>query len=214
MASGAERIAVFGGTGMTGRLVVELALKRGHRVTALVRTRAKLGELADKVDVIEGDATDPAAVDRALAGSVAVLSTLGHVKGSQSDVETVALRNIVASMGRNNAKRLIVLSSAVVPDPADKPTIAQRFASWLVKTFRRDVYLDSLDKAKVVRESGLDWILVRAGILTNGAATGKYHVGNMSSGAAVRVSRADLADFMLNCVTGGEHLRESPYISR
>lgn len=213
LASSVERITVFGGTGMTGRLVVELALKRGNRVTALVRTRAKLGELADKVDVIEGDATDPVAVDKAVAGSGAVLSALGHVKGSPRDLETAALRKIVASMKKSNVRRLVVLSSSVVADPSDKPTLGQRLASWLVKAFRSEVYHDSLAKALVVRDSGLEWTIVRASILTNGPPTGRYRVGRMGSGAGVRVSRADAADFMLKCATGGEHSLESPYIS-
>lgn len=206
------RLTVLGATGQTGTKLVELALGQGDRVTALVRDRAKLGELASRLDIVLGDATDQAAVEKAVEGSDAVLSALGHVKGSAKDIEAAALKKVVASMNSKGVKRLVVLSSSVVGDPADKPTLGQSFTSWLVKTFRRDIYDDSLAKARVVQESGLDWTVVRASILTNGPAT-KYRVGRMEKGMGLRVSRADVADLMLKCSTEGKYVRELPYIS-
>jgi putative NADH-flavin reductase len=211
--SGPKRLTVFGSTGLTGRKIVELALDRGNRVTAMARHPASLGELAPRVDVVEGDAVDPVAVDKAVLGSDAVLSALGHVKGSPRDLETVAIGNIVASMRRGGVKRLVVLSSSVVADSADKPTTGQALTRWLVKAFRSEVYDDSMGKARVIQGSDLDWTIVRASILTNANATGKYRVGRMEKGAGVRISRADVAEFMLKCATGGSYIRESPYLS-
>ncbi len=211
--SSPKRLTVFGSTGQTGRKIVELALGRGDRVTALVRHPASLGELAGRVDVVEGDVSDPAAVDKAVTGSDAVLSALGHVRGSPRDLETSAIKNIVASMGRGGVRRLVVLSSSVVADPADKPTVSQSLTRWLVKTFRREVYDDSMGKAHVIQGSDLDWTIVRASILANAQPTGKYRVGRMEKGAGLRISRGDVADFMLKCATEGKYVRESPYIS-
>ena len=179
----------------------------------MTRHPANLGELARRVEVVEGDAVDPAAVDKAVLGSDAVLSALGHVKGSPRDLETVAVGNVVASMRKNGVRRLVVLSSSVVGDPADKPTTSQALTRWLVKTFRREVYDDSMGKARVIQGSGLDWTIVRASILTNSPPTGGYRVGRMERGAGVRVSRGDVADFMLKCVTEGKYVHECPYIS-
>jgi len=212
-APGPKRLTVFGSTGHTGRRIAELALDRGDRVTVMTRHPANLGELARRVEVVEGDAVDPAAVDKAVLGSDAVLSALGHVKGSPRDLETVAVGNVVASMRKNGVRRLVVLSSSVVGDPADKPTTSQALTRWLVKTFRREVYDDSMGKARVIQGSGLDWTIVRASILTNSPPTGGYRVGRMERGAGVRVSRGDVADFMLKCVTEGKYVHECPYIS-
>jgi putative NADH-flavin reductase len=165
------------------------------------------------VGVVEGDVIDPAAADKAVVGSDAVLSALGHVKGSPRDLETVAVGNVVASMRRNGVRRLVVLSSSVVGDPADRPTTSQALARWLVKTFRREVYDDSMGKARVIQGSDLDWTIVRASILNNSPYTGKYRVGRMEKGAGVRVSRGDVADLMLKCVTEGKYVHECPYIS-
>jgi putative NADH-flavin reductase len=192
---------------------MELALERGDRVTAFVRSASKLGDQASRVDAVEGDVLDPAAVDKAVIGADAVLSALGHLKGSPRDLETVAVRNIVASMGRSGVRRLVVLASSVVGDSADKPTTSQALTSWLVKTFRREVYDDSLGKAYVIQGSDLDWTIVRASILTNAPPTGKYRIGRMEKGAGVRISRGDVAEFMLRCATEGVSIRECPYIS-
>jgi putative NADH-flavin reductase len=211
--SSPKRLTVFGSTGQTGRKIVELALDRGNHVTALVRHPASLRELAGRVDVVEGDVADTAAVDKAVLRSDAVLSALGHVKGSPRDLETAAMTNIVASMGRGGVRRLVVLSSSVVADPADKPTTSQSFTRWLVKTFRKEVYDDSMGKARVIQGSGLDWTIVRASILTNAQPTGKYRVGRMEKGAGVRIARGDVAGFMLKCATEAKYIRECPYIS-
>lgn len=211
--AGQRKLAIFGCTGQTGRKIAELALEQGNTVTALVRSSSRLGDLSGRVDVVEGDVLDPASVDRAVRGADAVLSALGRGKGSPPDFETAALKNITASMGRAGVRRLVVLASSVVSDPADKPTFSQSFTRWLVKAFRRAVYEDSLTKADVIRSSDLDWTIVRASILNNGPATRKYRIGSMEKGAGVRVPRADVAHFILSCATEGRLLRQSPYIS-
>jgi putative NADH-flavin reductase len=208
-----RRLTVFGSTGQTGMKIVESALERGYRITALVRSVWGLGDFAGRVEVVEGSVLDPVAVNTAVWGADAVLSALGHVKGSPRDLEAKALGNMVATMRRSGDRRLVVLSSSVVSDPGDKPTFGQSLTSRMVKAFRKEVYEDSLAKAKVVRESGLDWTIVRASILTNSPATGKYRVGKLAKGMGTRVSRGDVAAFMIECATEGKFVRESPYIS-
>ncbi len=211
-----RRLTVFGSTGLTGRKIVDLALSRGDRVTVLVRDRSKLsGELAGRVNVVEGSAVDPVAVEKAIPqGSDAVLSALGHTKGSPRDLETVALGCIVASMRKNGVRRLVVLANTAVSDPADRPTSNQRFYRWLAKVFRREIYEDSLTKGPVVKNSDLDWTMARTSLLTDSPPTGKYRVGPMGKGAGVRISRGDMAEFMLECATEGKYVRECPYVSQ
>ena len=208
-----RRLTVFGSTGSTGRKIVELALSRNDSVTVLVRDRTRLGELANRVSVVEGNALDSVAVARAIPqDSDAVLIALGHTKDSPRDLETVALGNIVASMRATGVKRLVLLSNAGVGDSADRPSIGQRVLQWLLKVFMKDVYQDSLGAGHVVKGSDLEWTIARASILTNAAAKGKYHVGPMSRGIGVRISRSDMAEFMVKCATEGLHLCESPYV--
>src|SRR5438132_5131391 len=103
-------LAVLGATGRTGRLVVEQALAGGHTVTALVRSPEKLTTGSSNLRVVVGEATDTAAVSRALEGADAVISTLGG-NGSVIADSTPAL---VAAAHRTGVSRVVVLSSFFV----------------------------------------------------------------------------------------------------
>jgi putative NADH-flavin reductase len=83
----------------------------------------------------------------------------------------------------------------------------------VLKRFNEPLWRDSRNAAKVVEESGLDWTLVRAPILTDGPKTGKYKVGALKGRISLRVSRADVASFMLSCALDGSHVREKPVIA-
>jgi putative NADH-flavin reductase len=210
-----KSLTVFGATGNTGSKIVELALAQGHRITILVRDKKKLGQLVNRLTVIEGNVLDSDAIGKAIPpGTDAVLSALGHSKNTPKDVETVALRNIVGSMEKNSVKRLVVLANAAISDPKDKPTSSQKLYRLLLRIFERDVYDDSVTKGSVVKNSDLDWTIVRTSLLTNsGPSNEKYRVGYMEKGVGVRISRADMAEFMLKCVFEGKYIRESPYIT-
>lgn len=209
-----KRVTVLGATGRTGRKLAALALTRGDVVTVLVRDRGRLGEVAGRVNIVEGTATDPVAVSSAIPqGTDVVFSTLGHSRGSPKDLESVALRNVIDSMKSKGVRRLVVLASSVVKDPGDDPSSSQRLILTLMKRFRRDVYDDSVNKARIVMGSSLEWTIIRASILTNGPAKGNYKAGPMNGGAGVRVSRSDMAEFMLKCADEGLYHRSFPYVS-
>ncbi len=208
------RLTIFGATGKTGRETLQLALDQNHKVSVLVRDRSRLGRLAEGVDIVEGSSLDSGAVERAIpVGTDAVLSALGHTKGSPRDLETASLGNIISSMRKNGVTRLVVLANTTVSDPGDSATSSQRFYQWLTKLLRREVYDDSLTKGQVVKNSGLDWTLVRTSLLSNSAPKGKLRVGVLGKDVGVTISRGDMAAFMLRCATDGSYIGESPYVS-
>ncbi len=92
------KLAIFGASGRTGLPLLEQALQQGHEVKTLVRNPSKLNITHDHLTVIQGDATDPTAVETTITGSEAVLTVLGHTKSSTPDIMTVATRNILAAM--------------------------------------------------------------------------------------------------------------------
>jgi len=179
------RLAVFGATGGTGRSLVEQALDVEDKVTVLARRPAALGELAERVEVVEGDVLDPAAVGRVVAGADVVISTLGiRSRWRDTDVYSRGVANIIDAMGLEGTGRLLVVSRARGPH-ADMALMEQR-----------------------VRACGLDWTLVRAARLTNGPVTGGYRT---SLGGRLRgawsISRPDLAHFLLSHAMDAIHLR-------
>ncbi|HYB45389.1 MAG TPA: NAD(P)H-binding protein [Nitrososphaerales archaeon] len=207
------RVAVLGATGRTGREILRQALDKGLEVNALAREPSKLGELGERVSVVKGDATDPVAVGRLVAGSGAVLSALGLVKGSPPDLMASSCSNIAAAMKKEGVKRLVILTNTGVKDPADRPPVTQRLLRMGLRVLNDRLLSDTIKAAEVIEESGLDWTLVRAPILTDGPKTGHYRVGALASGMPLRVSRADVADFMLSCALDAMFVREKPVIA-
>lgn len=206
------KVTVLGATGRTGRLVASMATEAGHEVTALVRDPSKLA--GTKVQrVVQGDATDAAEVNTAVAGADAVVSTLGHVTGSPKDLLAKSAANVIAGMRKQEVRRLVLLSaSEAIADPADRPPIGHRLVRGLMRLGMNDILSDTLLEQRLVEESGLDWTFVRAGRLTDGPRT-VYRVGALVSGAGLSVSRVDVAHFMLRCVAEGGNVKSRPYLS-
>lgn len=207
------RLAVFGASGRTGRPLVERALAEGHTVRALVRTPTKVGLQDARLELIQGDATDAAAVARTVQGADAVVSVLGHVKGSPKDVQTVATRHMVAAMKAHGVGRMVSLTGAGVRDPNDRPKAVDRVFGLLLAVVARDVIRDAEAHAEVLRSSGLAYTIVRGPRLTDGPYTGRYRVGYVGKDSGTQVSRADLAEFILKTLQDDTWVRKAPMVS-
>jgi len=207
------RLTVLGATGLTGMEIIKQSLVGGHEITAVARNPARLGEFQSRVRVVQGDATDPKAVDEAVAGTEAVLCVLGHAKGSPLDLFSKSASNIIASMRAHGIKRLVVLTNIAVKDPRDSPRLYHRFLRFLLNLTRGQMCRDTVDEAKIISESALDWTIVRAVILTNGPPSGRYRTGMLDHSAGTRISRADVANFMIVCAVESKYIRARPLIS-
>lgn len=210
------KVAIFGAAGRTGVPLVKQALAEGHEVVAFVRSPEKLREQQgthERLHVIQGDAKDPGAIAKAVAGADAVISVLGYVRGSDKDVQTRATENIVAAMRKHGVKRLVSLAGAGVRDPKDEPRLFDRAIVGLMKVVAKDVLEDAKRHAEVIRKSGLDWVIVRGPMLTDGPKTDNYRVGYVGRDSGSRLSRADLADFLLKQMTDTAHLHTAPMVS-
>lgn len=205
------RVLVFGASGRTGRLVVEESLAKGHQVVVFVRSPTKLAVSNPQLSVVSGDAISASEVDDAVqhSGAEAVVSTLGIAPNSPHSVCSVSMANIVASMSRHGVKRLVCLSDYGNGETRDKGMYA-RVLWHLIRA-----HLEDKDKMEgTIKSSDLDWTIVRAVILTDGAMTGTYRVGpEIKVGLIPKISRHDLADFIAKQVTDASFLRSSPSIS-
>lgn len=207
------KLAVFGASGRTGTLLVRQALAVGHEVRALVQTPAKLGFQDERLELIQGDALDAAAVAGTVAGTSAVVSALGHTKNSPKDLQTVATRHIVAAMKAHGVARVVSLTGAGVRDSHDQPKLVDRVFGLLLATLARNVIRDAEGHAEVLRESGLAYVIVRAPRLSGGPPTGVYRVGYVGKDSGTQISRADVADFMLRQLTDDTWVGKAPMVS-
>ena len=107
----------------------------------------------------------------------------------------------------------MILTNTGVDDASDRTPLKHRVLRAVLESLNGPLWRDSRSAAKVVEESGLDWTLVRAPILTDGPRTGNYKVGELKGTIPLRVSRADVADFMLACALEGRYVKEKPVIA-
>jgi putative NADH-flavin reductase len=154
-------------------------------------------------------------VERTVAGSDAVVSALGHAKGAPDDILARATTNVIAAMRADAIDRLVVLSSPAVEDTADRPGLFYRFARLVMRIAIASVVLDYREQAHLIEESGLAWTLVRGRVVfTDAPHTGTYHAGPITPHTSPRISRGDLADFMLATLTKGDFVRMKPLVSK
>ncbi|HEY8478080.1 MAG TPA: SDR family oxidoreductase [Chloroflexota bacterium] len=206
------KIAVFGATGRTGRPLVEQALSEGFDLRALVRDVSRLPVKHERLQVVVGDVMDPQAVEETVAGADAVVSVLGPAPGAPRDLLSVAAANIVAAMKKHGVRRLVALTGAGVADPEDPPSLGRTIMVALLKLLAGHVLRDAEGYARTIRESGLDWTVVRAPRLTDGPRTGRYRTGRLRLGPGQTVARADVADCMLKLAQSTAHVHEMPMI--
>ena len=207
------KLVVFGASGRTGRPLVGQALAAGHEVTAFVRNPSKLGLDHEQLMVVEGGVEDYAKVHEAVADADAVLSALGHTKSSSKNVQAVGTENIVAAMEESGVRRLVSLTGAGVGDPRDEPKLFDKAITTLLKLLQKDVLEDAENHARVIESSRLDWVIVRGPMLTEGDKKGEYRVGYVGKNSGSRISRADVADFMLRQVEDDTYLGQKPMVS-
>ncbi|MCL7455294.1 MAG: SDR family oxidoreductase [Anaerolineae bacterium] len=207
------RLAIFGATGRTGKLLVAQALEAGHEVVALVRTPSKLAIEDERLSLIQGDVQDPAQVQSAIAGSDAVLSVLGPTSNEPTYEVSRGMANITAAMEAHGVRRLVQSVGAGIRDPRDQPRLFDRLIKIALNLFSRHVYEDMGRTAEIIRASDLDWTLVRVPMLTGDPVQGDLKVGYLGQGVGPRVTRAALAAFMLQQVEDTTYVHEAPVIS-
>lgn len=204
------KVLVVGAAGKTGRAVVDQAKAAGHVVTAFVH-QADDYDVSD-VDVREGDAADPAAMQAAVAGQDAVIDTIaGKTPYKATTLESSAAKTIIGSMQRNGVRRLVVTSMIGEGDSTANTPWYDRL---LLATFLRGAPPDKAEMEDAVDASGLDWIIVRPAILNDDPATGDVRIHAADTGGkAHKITREDLASFLVAQLSTDEHVQQAVTIA-
>jgi putative NADH-flavin reductase len=193
------RVTVFGPTGGTGRSAIAQALDAGDKVTVLVRDPAALSEFGDSIQVVAGDVLDPLVVAKAVDGAEVVISALGiGMHRHATTVYSQGTANIIAAMRAEGVRRLLVVSTSSLQVPAPRQFAEWFIAKFLLHRILAKPYADMTVMEQHIRDSGIDWTLVRAARLTNGPVTGQYRtVTDAKLRACWSISRADVAHYCL-----------------
>ncbi len=205
------RVLIFGSTGSIGRELVDQAREQGHTVTAFARDATKLDLKHNNLQVAQGDVMDLASVERAVEGQEAVLCSLGA--GRKGTVRSEGTRNIVSAMENTGVRRFICQSTLGVGDSQANLNLFWKYI--MFGLLLRPAYLDHVSQEDHVRQSRLDWTIVRPAAFTDGERTGRYRHGfpGTDKTTELKISRADVADFMLKQLTDDTYLHKTPGLS-
>lgn len=209
------RIAVVGATGRTGRQVVEQALARGHRVTALARRPADVDLRHEHLAVAAADVLDPDRLGAALAGSEAVVSALGVGTSRKATVVySQGVSNVLGAMQAAAITKLAVVSAAPVGPRDGQSFVERRVLLPVLDLVFGATYDDMRRMEAILRDSDVDWAALRPPRLVDRPATGHYRVqADRALPGARSIPYADLATALLDSLDRDDMRRRAAYVA-
>lgn len=207
------KIMVVGATGPTGQQIVQQALAQGHEVTALVRNPDKFELQHDRLHVIKGDVLNPDSLQTAISRQQAVVSSLGSkLSFKPMTLLSDGTKNLIQAMEQQGVRRFVCITGMGAGDSKGHGGFV--YDKLILPLVLKEVYKDKDRQEAAIRDSNLDWIVVRPAQLTNGTATGNYRVFTDLNNVTVgKISRADTADFVLKQLSNDLYLHQTPLIS-
>jgi putative NADH-flavin reductase len=204
-------ILILGGTGRTGRLITQAAVSNNHEVTAIIRDKTK-ATIAG-VTYLEGSPTDGNLLDSALKGIDAVVVSLNINRTSDSPFAKVvspltlisdSVRALIPAMEKNGVRRIVSISASGVGDSwKDMPLIGR----WFIRSGNIwKAYLDHDRQEQALRQSDLDWTIVRPVMLNDKDVYGYKAI--IGKATASSISRKGVARFILDALETGEYKKQ------
>ena len=211
------KILIIGATGGTGRELVKQALERGHYVTAFVRKpeRSRLADPtasggAPQLKIMQGNVLDYESVSRAVEGQDAVLCALGHKRWlGPTRILSDGTKNIIRAMDQHRVSRFICETSLSVGDSFGR--LGLYYTLFVIPIILPFYFWDKVRQEQIIRGSSLKWTIVRPGPLNNRKGRKKYKHGEKVGNYiwTFGISRADVADFMLNQITDKTYVHKA-----
>ena len=213
------KLAIIAATGGVGRQLLSQALAAGHDVTAVARNPARLPHdvpASRPARIVAADlaSPDPHLLESAIAGADAVLSALGPHNNADAGIAAPGIQAIITATRAAGVRRIVAISASPVGtvaspgrpgppghDPGDG-FLMRHAGVRIAKPLFGKVYQDLAQMEDILRESGLDWTILRPPQLTGKPLTGHYRTAygrNVRGGRSI--PRADVARYMLT-VTG------------
>lgn len=207
------KILIIGATRGIGSHLLEQSLEAGHEVTVLARDPAKLSRSDARLKVIKGDILEQHIMSSVMQGQEAVCVTIGvPITFSPVTVFSRGILNVIKAMQEHQLRRLICVTGIGAGDSKGHGGFLydRLFKPLLLKT----IYADKNLQEEYIRESGLDWVIPRPAGLTNGPRTGVYRVlTNLEGITATRISRADVADFIITELAESKYTGQTPLLT-
>jgi putative NADH-flavin reductase len=207
------KLGIIGATRGIGNALLSLALEEGNGMTVLARDPARLKVNDSRLKVIRGDVSDPAAVKELVSGQDAICSCIGIMPTWKTvDVFSRGAANILAAMGKGSQQKFVAVTGIGAGDSKGHGGFLydRVFNPLLLKT----IYADKDREEALIKTGRVQWMIVRPGFLTNGPRTGEYRaLVRLSGVTAGKISRLDVADFILKELKKPRHFRKTPLLT-
>ena len=207
------KLTIIGASRGIGRELLKSALSQGHEVTVLARQPEKINESAPNLKVIKGDILDLNSVKESIDSRDAICVCIGIPPTFKPiDVFSKGTQNVLNAIGENSSQRLVVVTGIGAGD--SKGHGGFLYDKIVNPLLLKTIYADKDLSESLLKSSKVDWMIVRPGFLTNGPRTGQYRVVDDLTGIkAGKISRADVADFILRQLQEPTHFSKTPLIT-
>ena len=208
-----KKVIVFGATGKTGGLIVSQSLAAGHQVTAAVRRPDAFTLKHANLVAVRSDMYDPASVEQAITGQeVIICAVAAPMSRKPTDIQAHSARTLLPIMTKVGINRLLCITSGGT-NPEHDPNLPFLYER-VFKPMFHSIYDDQRIMEKLIAESATDWTIARPAGLTDGPYTGHYRLApayTMPGGN--RISRADVADFLVKQIESSVYSRQAVAIA-
>jgi putative NADH-flavin reductase len=192
-------ILVIGANGGIGRQTVDLALAAGHKVTALVRNPAKLTIKHANLEIVQGDVMHHETFEKYLENKDAVISAIGVNSLKPTTLYSEGNKNLIATMNKKGIKRAFFISASAIEISPVQPFFVRLFTKYILQKILQNPYDDQRIMERLIKESDINWTIMRPPRLLDKPATGHYRVAiNVFLKNCLTISRADVAHFMIS----------------
>lgn len=205
-------IAVIAANGRLGKAVTEQILAAGHSVRAGVHSKNPFDKHLELLTVMTCDATSQSDIEKLITGCDAVVSCIGHVKGSSATVQTDAIDVVIRTMKVLNQSRIISVTGTGVRFPGDHITLIDRLLNTLISHIDPDRIRDGKEHVEVLKKSSLDWTVLRVLKFQN-TKPKKYNL-SLHGPTKLYVSRLEVAEAILQVIQDDTFIKAAPMLSR
>jgi len=205
------QIAVIGGTGKSGKYVVQELMNRNIPIKLLLRKTSSFESNNPLIEVVRGDARDYESIYSLLEGCDAIISTLSQPVGEES-IFSDATRNILRAMEAQRISRYVVTAGLNVDVIGDEKNEQVRFATdWMYQNYPKTTK-DRQVEYELLAESTIDWTMVRLPMIIQTEERFPVEVSLVDC-PGENISASDLAVFLADQLLSETYVKKSPFIA-
>lgn len=209
------KITILGSTGFLGKVILEKALEKGYEVKTLVRDPNRLGKFKNSVQYVTGNIFNPQDIEKVVDGTEVVISTIAPNKKNPEHPELYhnAMKNLVSILEKNKIRKFIHIGGAAhLGGNNERWNFERKFLRFMLLLFSKRILKTKELEWDVLKQSGLNWILIRPSGIVTKKSTGQI-IADESYLASLSINVDDLANFIIQQINSDTWVKKAPLIS-